>query len=193
MNTSDKWTAKESPGTTADDFPAADDPLGLSALPQPEAGPDDWPVIAITLQQDQFEARRRRMLGGWLAVAASVLVVVGIVRHQGPDQDLSSTSVATNDTGITSSLQDTTLASLIGLSQKVEREVLGLRREVGTVPSETLIYLAELEDMVIQLDGELAIQPDSLDLWGQRVNLMLDLAALYRHEIQRDYQRMASL
>ena len=35
--------------------------------------------------------------------------------------------------------------------------------------------------------------PDSIDLWGQRVNLMLDLAQIYQQQWQIDYSRMASL
>ena len=35
--------------------------------------------------------------------------------------------------------------------------------------------------------------PDSINLWGQRVNLLLDLAQLYQHQWERQYGRMASL
>jgi len=53
--------------------------------------------------------------------------------------------------------------------------------------------VAELEDLIAQLDNELSMTPDSIDLWGQRVNLMLDLAQIYQQQWQIDYSRMASL
>jgi len=39
----------------------------------------------------------------------------------------------------------------------------------------------------------LSMRPDSLELWSQRVNLLLDLSQLYQNQLRRDYQRMASL
>jgi hypothetical protein len=56
-----------------------------------------------------------------------------------------------------------------------------------------LIYQVELEDMVAQVDEELSMNPDSTELWNQRVNLMLDLSRLYQNQLRRDYRRMASL
>ena len=44
------------------------------------------------------------------------------------------------------------------------------------MPAESAVYVAELEDLIAQVDSELSLTPDSIDLWGQRVNLMLDLA-----------------
>jgi hypothetical protein len=32
-----------------------------------------------------------------------------------------------------------------------------------------------------------------LELWNQRVNLLLDLSRLYENQLRRDYHRMASL
>jgi hypothetical protein len=32
-----------------------------------------------------------------------------------------------------------------------------------------------------------------VDLWGQRVNLMMDVVRLYENSLRRDYRRMASL
>ncbi len=55
------------------------------------------------------------------------------------------------------------------------------------------MYVAELEDLVAQVDTELSFSPRSVNLWGQRVNLLLDLAQIYQHQWERDYSRMASL
>ena len=61
------------------------------------------------------------------------------------------------------------------------------------MPAESAIYIAELEDLIAQVDSELSLTPDSIDLWGQRINLMLDLAQIYQQQWQIDYGRMASL
>jgi len=86
-----------------------------------------------------------------------------------------------------------TLDSLIALSQQMENRVRTFRTEVGGMPTDSLIYQVELEDLVAQVDFELSVQPDSIDLWSQRVNLLLDLSRLYQNQLRRDYHRMASL
>jgi hypothetical protein len=75
----------------------------------------------------------------------------------------------------------------------MEEQVKELRQETGSMPAESAIYVAELEDLIAQVDSELSLTPDSIDLWGQRVNLMLDLAQIYQQQWQIDYGRMASL
>jgi hypothetical protein len=37
------------------------------------------------------------------------------------------------------------------------------------------------------------MQPDSLSLWSQRVDLLMNLERLYENNLRRDYQQMASL
>ena len=61
------------------------------------------------------------------------------------------------------------------------------------MPAESAIYVAELEDLIAQVDTGLNLDPDSIDLWGQRVNLLLDLAEIYQQQWQIDYGRIASL
>jgi hypothetical protein len=61
------------------------------------------------------------------------------------------------------------------------------------MPTATLIYQVELEDLVAQVDEELSMNPDSTSLWSQRVNLLLDLTQLYKNELRRESHRMASL
>ena len=61
------------------------------------------------------------------------------------------------------------------------------------MPAESAIYVAELEDLIAQVDSQLSQTPGSIDLWGQRVNLMLDLAQIYQQQWEIDYGRMASL
>lgn len=75
----------------------------------------------------------------------------------------------------------------------MEEQVAQLRMETGSMPAESAVYVAELEDLIAQVDSELSVTPDSIDLWGQRVNLMLDLAQIYQQQWEIDYGRMASL
>ena len=85
------------------------------------------------------------------------------------------------------------VTALIGLSQNMEKQVKQLRQETASMPAESAIYIAELEDLIAQVDNELSLTPESVDLWGQRVNLLLDLAQIYQQQWQIDYGRMASL
>jgi hypothetical protein len=61
------------------------------------------------------------------------------------------------------------------------------------MPASSAAYVAELEDLVAQVDQQLSYSPDSLNLWGQRINLLLDLAQIYQNQWERDYGLMASL
>jgi hypothetical protein len=85
------------------------------------------------------------------------------------------------------------LQQLIGMSQVLEQRLRLLRNQTSTMPSESAVYVTELEDLVARVDGQLSMQPESLDLWTQRVNLMLDLEYLFQHQFEREYGRMASL
>jgi hypothetical protein len=82
---------------------------------------------------------------------------------------------------------------LISISQTLEAQLKSLRDHTGSMPADSAIYVAELEDLVAQVDNELSYSPDSLNLWGQRVNLLLDLAQIYQHQWETDYGQMASL
>ena len=86
-----------------------------------------------------------------------------------------------------------TLDSLIAVSQGLEDRLRSLRIETGSLPADTVVYQAELEDLIVQVDERLSRQPDSLALWNQRVALMLDLEQLYEQGLRREYARMASL
>ena len=48
-------------------------------------------------------------------------------------------------------------------------------------------------DLVAQVDEELSNRPDSLNLWSQRINLLMDLQNLYENRLRREYRQVASL
>ncbi len=162
------------------------DPLGLSELESIEPEYDGWDAIETALLAHQENKRSWQTAGRWMAVAASLVLVVSISLRN-------SEITATQSTELASIPVEDNLTALIGLSQKMETQVRDLRQETGSIPAESAIYIAELEDLIAQVDNELSLTPDSIDLWGQRVNLMLDLAQIYQQQWQIDYGRMASL
>ena len=172
------------------------DPLGLSDLETVEPGYDGWAQIESALVTHQDSKRKWRRTGGWMALAASLVLVVTITLRSTDERLPGGTppsALATSGAQIASVSVKDNISALIGLSQKVEQQLMTLRQETNSMPAESAIYVAELEDLIAQVDSELSLTPDSLDLWGQRVNLMLDLAQIYQQQWQIDYGRMASL
>lgn len=172
------------------------DPLGLSDLETIEPDYDGWDQIESALKTHHDSKQNWRRAGSWLAVAASVVLVISITLQNngtGIPTDLPSPGLATSAGNLASVPVQDNINALIGLSQNMENQVKKLRQETGSMPAESAIYVAELEDLIAQVDSELSLTPDSIDLWGQRVNLMLDLAQIYQQQWQIDYGRMASL
>jgi len=165
------------------------DPLGLGKLEAVEPGYDGWAQIESALQTHQTNKRNWRRAGGWLAVAASLVLVVSITLRNSeniiPGDSAPSTVLATPATNLASVPVQENINALIGLSQNMETQVKKLRQETSSMPAESAIYVAELEDLIAQVDTELSLTPDSIDLWGQRVNLMLDLAQIYQQQWPR--------
>lgn len=180
------------------------DPLGLAELaaPQPSAGTreKDWEAVSAALDTSD-KTRRQWWLGG-LAAAASVAFVVIVASLQ--QQEVLTTApleqVATNqstpavpeETEPAGARQPTT-DDLIAMSQKMEQQLHQFRTQVGTMPSEWVIYQVELQDLIGQVDEALSMSPESTALWGQRIGLQMDLMKLYRNQLRRDYSRLASV
>jgi hypothetical protein len=184
MNANDRWNS-----TTTD-------PLGLSDLEAIEPGYDGWTRIESSLRSQVAAQRSWRRTGGWLAVAASLVLIVSISLRNNEDTATFKSSPASNTNAGASNptARDTdNIAALISLSQEMEDQVKQLRQGTSSMPAESVIYVAELEDLIAQVDNELSFTPDSIDLWGQRVNLLLDLAQIYQQQWQIDYGRMAAL
>jgi len=172
---------------------ASRDPFGLAALPHPVPADDGWPHIRAALQRRQ-QTRRATV---WLASAAVIMLAAGIY-WQLPVAHM--TGELTSPVAVTATPSDTVsgpaadnLESLVRLSQKLERSLRNMRAEVGVMQAQPLIYQVQLEDMVSQIDEAINQQPDSLELWSQRVNLLLDLNQLYEQQMRREYPRIASL
>ena len=163
------------------------DPLNLGSLPLVAPPSDDWPLIRSALVKHQRRRRVARYSGGF-AVAAMLMLAVGLFIQQ---PALAPSPAPANIAAAESAPQ--TLDSLITLSQQLETRVRTFRSEVGGMSTDSLVYQVELEDLIAQVDDELSMRPDSLELWSQRVNLLLDLSRLYQNQLRRDYHRMASL
>ena len=97
------------------------DPLGLSQLPEVDPGYDGWGRIATELKADQESRHQWRRAGGWLAVAASLVLVVSISLRTTTETPVSvpdSTQLATQSSESTSvPMNDNVnnVAALIGL------------------------------------------------------------------------------
>ena len=175
---------------------STNDPLGLRDLEAIEPGYDGWADIESALLTHQDSKRSWQRAGRWLAVAASLVIVVSFTMRtfEGPATINPEFASDTNVGASSSAARDTdNVGALIGLSQNMENQVKQLRQGTSSMPAESAIYIAELEDLIAQVDNELSFTPDSIDLWGQRVNLLLDLAQIYQQQWQIDYGRMAAL
>jgi hypothetical protein len=175
------------------------DPLNLGGLPLVSPPADDWPVIEAALKKQNSRRRIVRLAGSTLAAAAVLILAVGVFVHRPGGMPTNSAAteqlpmVQAENSSSNKSFQGKTVDSLIALSQQLETNLRRFRSQVGVMPSSTVIYQVELEDLVAQVDEELSMRPGSVNLWGQRVNLLLDLSQLYQNELRREYHRMASL
>ena len=175
------------------------DPLNLRGLALISPPADDWPAIEGALRQQNKRRRLVRLAGSTLAAAAALVLAVGVFVYQ-PDSTPghSATTEQRQTVQVESSSSNKpfhgkTLDSMIALSQQLETNLRRFRSQVGVMPTSTVIYQVELEDLVAQVDEELSMRPGAVDLWSQRVNLLLDLSQLYQNELRREYHRMASL
>ena len=166
-----------------------EDPLGLQRLPLVSPPRDGWPAVEAALRSDQ--ARRRAVrIGGWsLAAAASVALVFGLMLHKpvpGP-------AAESPDAAMAQALRVEQGQPDAAVSELSERRLRNIRAGVGDLPAGAIVYQVELEDLVAQVDEELSNRPDSLNLWSQRVNLLMDLQNLYENRLRREYRQVASL
>jgi len=178
------------------------DPLGLSQLGPVEPEFDGWKQVADKLQTHNVNRRHWRRAGGGLAIAASLILVIALsMFRQNSTTEFQNHATLTADTPSDATeapikqfaIDQSNINALIGLSQNMEQQVKHMRSDNTVLPAKSAIYVAELEDLIAQVDTELSLTPGSVDLWGQRVNLLLDLAQIYQQQWQIDYGRIASL
>ena len=175
------------------------DPLNLSSLPQLSPPDDDWPAIATALRAHQGRRRLWQVAGSALAAAASIALAAGLILNRPSSLPVNEPAMVQSGIPQTAGPEAGEAAtgelvgSLVSLSQRLETSLQHFRSEVSVMPTSSLIYQVELEDLVAQVDEELSMNPESTDLWSQRVNLLLDLTQLYKNELRRESHRMASL
>ena len=189
-----------------------EDPLNLQSLPMVLPPRDGWPAVEAALRRDLRRRSLQRFGAVGLAAAATVALVLGLqlrgplsgvdpapgpgavdatgtqLAAQPPVADSAASQQATG-----AAQREDTLEAMVGLSQQLEARLRLLRIEGGRLPAAAVVHQVELEDLVVQVDEELSMQPDSLALWNQRVGLLMDLEQLYRNRLRREYEHLASL
>ena len=178
------------------DAGSAHDPFRLAGLPQLEPATDAWPQIEEALRRQKTMPRTWT----WLAASAAALALATGLYWQLPgaqpvDGLVLPVAGETQGTGATDSTAQSSnnLEALVSLSQRLERNLRAMRTETGVIPAQSLVYQVELEDLVSQVDEAINLNPDSRELWTQRVNLLLDLNQLQRQQLRREYSQVASL
>ena len=173
------------------------DPLGLRELPLLTPAAGGWTSVRQTLEHPEHHPRQWRSKAAWLAIAASLVLAVMITTRQSGLENGPTDQIATQTASLASvdnkAEPGETISSLIALSQTLELQLRNMREQTASMPASSAVYIAELQDLVAQVDSELSYSPDSMNLWGQRVNLLLDLAQIYQQQWERDYGQMASL
>ena len=169
------------------------DPFGLAGLSGPQPPRDAWPQIESRLRgQNRF-----RRAAWWTASAATLILAAGLFwqfsRFEPRMQPAGDLSLAAPEDEGGLNAETGSLESLISLSRHLENNLRLTRQETGAIPAQSVVYLVELEDFVAQLDEAISRNPQSRELWSQRVSLLLDLNTLYREQLRREYSQVASL
>lgn len=145
----------------------------LRALPRFTPPPGGWERL-----NRRRQARRQRfaMAGGGLALAASVLVAVGLVGLEpdvAPDRGRAAAAVPAAQREV---------AQLISRSQNLERELRVARPQVAVWSSGRDARATMLEQRLRVIDAQLNVAaPDSAErLWRERVKVMNALVDLHQ-------------
>ena len=153
-------------------------PERLRALPAFAPPSGGWSRL-----DHRLNARRRRyaVAGGGFALAASVLVAVGLVALR-PETVPTAAPVSTGSP--VSSQRSPAVAQLISRSQALERELSSVRPQVAVWNTGRDTRAALLEQELRRVDARLNFaEPDSAEpLWRRRVKLMNALVELHETE-----------
>ncbi len=160
-------------------------PERLRALPAHTPPPGGWRRLDARL-----DARRRNyaLAGGGFALAASVLVAVGLVglRPEPAPQvaPVSGAVVATAKPARSAPAMSPVVAQLIGRSQALERELAYVRPQVAVWNTARDNRARLLETELRRVDEQLDfVEPQAAEtLWRRRVMLMSALVELHETE-----------
>jgi len=150
-------------------------PERLRALPAFAPPPGGWRSL-----EQRLAARRRHyaMAGGGFALAASVLVAVGLVALRPDAEPAAATRVA-------SAQSSPAVEQLISRSQALERELSSVRPQVAVWSTGRDNRATQLEQELRRVDAQINFADDrkSIEqLWRRRVKLMNALVELHETE-----------
>jgi len=156
---------------------------GLMHLADPLPSPEAWSRIAAAAEERAAPRRRWYAAAGMALVAsvAAALVLVNPALRTSGNKDTATTTVA----GMAAAPTD--IGQLQAQSRYLERAVLDLNGNADRMPmsADTASTVAELEDRIALVDYEINSastrdprNPDLVQLWKQRVDLLQSLAAV---------------
>ncbi len=161
-------------------------PLNLNSLPPLDPPPALWASIRSELDQRQTARRHRR--GIFFASAVAAVAVLAVVINLVHQPDLSpgpeSTSIVAMSADESALIQARQVSALLEAS--LRRQNLGA---VNTASVESLVWL---ENELGWLDTRLASNPNDLDLWQQRNQLLDEMNRLYGRNSWQAQMQQAS-
>lgn len=147
------------------------DPMGLTGLADIQPDFDGWADIEAAMKAQQVKRQRWRSGITTLAVAASLLLVIGLslksLQTSAPTEAdlpvLATTSADPASVSVEAASAGGEIEALIGLSSKMQSQVSQMRDDTVSMPAESDLYVAELKDLIAQVDNELSYSPLSDD------------------------------
>ncbi len=157
----------------------------LKSLPPLDPPPALWASIRSEL--DQRRATRHHRRGAWVASAAAVVAVLALVINliYQPERVPNGTSSVAITTADDSALIQARQISAM-LEAKLRQHNLGA---VNTASVESLVWL---ENELGWLDMRLASNPNDLELWQQRNQLLDEMNRLYGRNSWQSQMQMTS-
>jgi DNA repair exonuclease SbcCD ATPase subunit len=149
----------------------------LKALPTLRPGQDRFSIVSARAAAERRSARRRQAIRFTLvglAMAASITLVVGVVRMARPERQLVRVSP---DGGLASP----ELEQVMNRSQQLERAIAQFDQDRQVVDGRTASITETLEDRLARVDRQIemvdvmngsARQQEALRLWRERVGLL---------------------
>lgn len=155
-------------------------------LPPLDPPPALWSAIRSELDQRARARRLRRT--GWLASAAAAVAVMAFMVHlmpfPNPVTEPAVTESVVAETGEPALIQIRQLSALL--------EARLRQQHFSAVSSGSLESLVWLENELTWLDIRLASQPDDLELWQRRTELLAEMNRLYQHDNWQSQMRLTT-